>query len=51
MPKFWIHYLEDAKEQLEHCCLIGDKGYLSHSIQLDLFENKDIKLEAPMRKI
>ena len=45
-----IHYLYDVKEQLENCYLIGDKGYLSHSIQLDLFENKDIKLETPMRK-
>lgn len=45
-----IHYLNDVKEQLEDCYLIGDKGYLSHSIQLDLFENKEIKLETPMRK-
>lgn len=45
-----IHYLNDVKEQLKSCYLIGDKGYLSHSIQLDLFETREIRLEVPMRK-
>lgn len=32
------------------CVLIGDKGYLSHNIQVDLFDSRNIKLEVPMRK-
>jgi len=45
-----IHYLNDVKHQMNDCILIGDKGYLSHSIQVDLFETRNIKLEVPMRK-
>lgn len=45
-----IHYLNDVKQQINDCVLIGDKGYLSHSIQVDLFEKRNIKLEVPMRK-
>lgn len=45
-----IHYLNDVKNQMADCILIGDKGYLSHSIQVDLFETRNIKLEVPMRK-
>ena len=45
-----IHYLNDVKHQMNDCILIGDKCYLSHSIQVDLFETRNIKLEAPMRK-
>ena len=44
-----IHYLNDVKEQLNNCFLIGDRGYISHSIQLDLFQTREIKLEVPMR--
>jgi len=45
-----IHYLKDIKDQFNNCVILGDKGYLSADIQLDLFESKQIKLEIPMRK-
>ncbi len=45
-----IHYLKDIKTQLSDCVLLGDKGYLSQELQLDLFETAKIKLEVPMRK-
>ena len=45
-----IHYLKDIKTQLSECVLLGDKGYLSQELQLDLFETAKIKLEVPMRK-
>jgi len=45
-----IHYLNDVKQLLKNCYLIGDKGYISHSVQLDLFNTREIKLEVPMRK-
>ena len=44
-----IHYLADVKEQIADCILIGDKGYLSASLQLDLFQTANIRLETPMR--
>lgn len=44
-----IHYLKDIKAQLNDCTLIGDKGYLSAKVQLNLFENCNIKLSTPMR--
>lgn len=31
------------------CVLLGDRGYLSESIQLDLFQTINIKLETPKR--
>lgn len=45
-----IHYLRDIKLQLSDCVLIGDKGYLSQTIQLDLFDEVNIQLETPKRK-
>lgn len=42
-------FLSQMKSQLSDCVLIGDKGYLSSSIQLDLFHTTNIKLETPMR--
>lgn len=44
-----IHYLQDIKQQLSHCVLLGDKGYLSQTIQLDLFNEVNILLETPKR--
>ena len=44
-----IHYLNDLKWELSDCILLGDKGYLSKDVQLDLFENVRIKLEVPYR--
>ena len=44
-----IHFLKDIKSQTSNCKLLGDKGYLSESIQLDLFETANITLETPKR--
>lgn len=44
-----IHYLKDIKEQLSNCTLLGDKGYLSSEIQIDLFNYAKIELETPKR--
>ena len=44
-----IHYLKDIKSQLSDCVLLGDKGYLSQTIQLDLSNDVNIKLETPKR--
>ena len=44
-----IHYLNDLKSQLDHCVLVGDKGYLSRQYQDDLFDTAAIRLETPMR--
>jgi len=40
-----IHYSQDIKLQLSDCVLLGYKGCLSETIQLDLFNNVNIKLE------
>jgi hypothetical protein len=46
-----IHYLNDVKNStLNNCTLIGDKGYLSSQMQIDLFHECQIKLVTPMRK-
>lgn len=45
-----IKYLEDVKCQINDCVLIGDKGYLSSSVQLDLFESANIELSTLERK-
>lgn len=44
-----IHYLNDIREQLWDCTLLGDKGYLSSEIQIDLFNYAKIELETPKR--
>lgn len=44
-----IHYLKELKWQYEECTFIGDKGYLSADMQLDLFETVHIRLEVPYR--
>ena len=45
-----IHYLNEVKHSgITYCTLIGDKGYISEPIQLDLFNTRRIKLETPMR--
>ncbi len=44
-----INYLKDIKLQISDCTLIGDRGYLSSEIQLNLFESCNIKLNIPMR--
>ena len=45
-----IHYLKEVKEQLNNCVIIGDRGYISADYQLNLFENRNITLEVPMRQ-
>lgn len=45
-----INYLKDVKMQIRDCTLIGDRGYLSAEIQLNLFESCNIRLNTPMRK-
>jgi hypothetical protein len=45
-----IHYLNDLKDLMSDCELNGDKGYLSHDVQVDLFESCNITLRVPMRK-
>ena len=44
-----IHYLKDIKSQLSDCVLLGDRGYLSQTIQLDLFNEVNIELKTPKR--
>lgn len=34
---------------MSDCVLLVDRGYLSSTLQLDLFETANIKLETPMR--
>lgn len=45
-----IHMLKDVKMTYTKCTLLGDMGYLSADIQLNLFDTVQIKLETPMRK-
>ena len=42
-----IHYLQDIKHEYSHITIIGDKGYLSASVQVDLFKTSEIRLEVP----
>ena len=44
-----VHFLKNSKQQMSDCVLLGDSGYLSSTIQLDLFEMANVKLETPMR--
>jgi hypothetical protein len=44
-----VHFLKNIKQQMSDCVLLGDRGYLSQSIQLDLFQTANIKLETPKR--
>ena len=45
-----VHFLKNLKQQMSDCVLLGDRGYLSKTIQLDLFQTVNIKLETPKRK-
>ena len=44
-----IHFMKNIKQQMSDCVILGDKGYLSETIQLDLFQSVNVKLETPMR--
>lgn len=45
-----INYLKEIKYEIANCTVIGDRGYISTQVQLDLFESVNIKLEVPYRK-
>lgn len=46
-----IHFLSDIKHSgLNNCVLLGDRGYLSSSQQLNLFESVKIDLQTPKRE-
>jgi hypothetical protein len=44
-----VHFLKTIKQQMSDCVVLGDRGYLSQSLQLDLFQTVNIKLETPKR--
>lgn len=44
-----IHFLKNIKQQMSDCVILGDKGYLSETIQLDLFQTANIKLKTPKK--
>lgn len=45
-----VNYLNDIKHDFENCMLIGDRGYISKDLQIDLFNHSNINLSVPMRK-
>jgi hypothetical protein len=44
-----IQFLKNINHQISDCVILGDRGYLSATVQLDLFQSANIKLETPMR--
>ncbi len=42
-----LHYLKDIRWEYHDCTILGDKGYLSAPIQLDLFETQTSHLKFP----
>ena len=44
-----INYLNDVKYDYHDCTIIGDRGYISKTMQLNLFEEAKIELEVPYR--
>ncbi|MCH7678457.1 IS982 family transposase, partial [candidate division KSB1 bacterium] len=44
-----IHYLQDIREDISQCILLGDKAYLSAEIQLELFQTQGVRLVTPKR--
>ena len=43
-----VHFLKNIKQQMSDCVLLGDRGYLSQSMQLDLFQTVNIKLDPSL---
>ena len=39
--------LKDVKVDYSNCTVIGNRGYISAQVQLDLFETANIRLEVP----
>ena len=46
---FDIHYIRQIRNQYHNCLILGDRGYLNESLQMDLFEHRGIQLETPKR--
>ncbi len=46
-----IHYLQEVKYQFVNCILLADKAYLSNPLQINLFENHNLTLITPKRRI
>ena len=44
-----LQYLKDVQWEYHDCTILGDKGYLSAPVQLDLFETANITLDVPYR--
>lgn len=44
-----INYLKVLPEDIRDCALIGDRGYISRQLAVDLFNSANIKLEVPYR--
>jgi hypothetical protein len=45
-----VHYLSEVKNSgLSSCTLIADKGYLSSTYQVDLFNSCQVNLQTPKR--
>ena len=45
-----VNFLKNIKIQLSDYLLLGDSGYLSQSIQLDLLQTVNMKLKTLKRK-
>lgn len=45
----YIDFLEDIKSHLSDCALLGEKGYLSQTIQIKLFNAVNLRLETLKR--
>ena len=45
-----VNYLKDIKENFKNCELIGDRGYISKELQVDLFNYSNINLSVTKRK-
>src|SRR5574344_660197 len=45
----YINYLNDVRYEYHDCSILGDRGYISASMLLDLLETTHIKLEYPYR--
>ena len=44
-----VRYLTDVEQDYCNCTIIGDRGYISAEIQLNLFETAHKQLEVPYR--
>ena len=44
-----LQYLKDVQREYHDCTILGDKGYLSAPVQLDLFETANITLDVPYK--